>query len=84
MTRTSTLLAQDVPVEIPVGLPSSLQERRPDVRKAQQQVRAANAEIGVAIGDFFPRIGLTTFYGGTSTEREPSRRSCRTRGVINL
>ena len=68
VTRTSTLLAQDMPVEIPVGLPSSLLERRPDVRAAEQQVRAANAEIGVAIGDFFPRIGLTTLYGGTSTE----------------
>jgi len=68
VTRTSTLLAQDMPVEIPVGLPSNLLERRPDVRAAEQQVRAANAEVGVAIGDFFPRIGLTTFYGGTSTE----------------
>ncbi len=68
VTRTSTLLAQDLPVEIPVGLPSSLLERRPDVRAAEQQVRVANAEIGVATADFFPRIGLTTFYGGTSTE----------------
>lgn len=68
IARSSTLLAQEMPVEIPVGLPSSLLERRPDVRAAEQQVRAANAEIGVAIGDFFPRIGLTTLYGGTSTE----------------
>ena len=35
---------------------------------AEQQVRAANAEIGVAVGDFFPRIGLTSLYGGTSTD----------------
>jgi len=68
VARTSTLLAQEMPVEIPVGLPSSLLERRPDVREAEQQVREANAEIGVAIGDFFPRIGLTTFYGGTSMD----------------
>lgn len=66
--RTTTLLAQDLPVEIPVGLPSTLLERRPDVRMAEQQVRRANAEIGVAVGDFFPRIGLTSFYGGASTE----------------
>ena len=66
--RTSTLLAQEMPVAIPVGLPSALLERRPDVRMAEQKVHAANAEIGVAVGDFFPRIGLTTFYGGTSTE----------------
>jgi multidrug efflux system outer membrane protein len=66
--RTSTLLEQPMPVAIPAGLPSTLIERRPDIRLAEQQVRAANAMVGVAIGDFFPRIGLTAFYGGTSTE----------------
>jgi multidrug efflux system outer membrane protein len=35
---------------------------------AEQNVRGANAEIGVAVGDFFPRIGLTAIYGGASTE----------------
>jgi outer membrane protein, multidrug efflux system len=68
VVRTSALLAQEMPVEIPVGLPSTLLERRPDVREAEQLVRVANAGIGVAMGDFFPRIGLTTFYGGASTE----------------
>jgi multidrug efflux system outer membrane protein len=66
--RTSTLFTQELPLETPMCLPSTLLERRPDVRAAEQQVRAANAGIGVAVGDFFPRIGLTTFYGGTSTE----------------
>src|SRR5271165_3795700 len=66
--RTATLLAQELPIEIPVGLPSALLERRPDIRMAEQKVRAANAAIGVAVGDFFPRIGLTAFYGGASTE----------------
>lgn len=66
--RTSTLLAQEIPLDIPAGLPSSLLERRPDVREAEERVHVANAEIGVAVGDFFPRIGLTTFYGGTSAE----------------
>jgi len=66
--RTSTLLSQELPVEIPAGLPSSLLERRPDVRMAEQKVREANAEIGVAVGDFLPRIGLTAFYGGVSSE----------------
>lgn len=66
--RTTTLVAQEFPVEIPVGLPSDLLERRPDIRMAEQRVRQANAEIGVAVGDFFPRVGLTTFYGGASAE----------------
>jgi multidrug efflux system outer membrane protein len=35
---------------------------------AEQRVRQANAEIGVTVGDFFPRVGLTAFYGGASTE----------------
>lgn len=68
ISRTSTLLAQELPVKIPAGLPSTLLERRPDVRAAEQQVRVANAGIGVAVGDFFPRIGLTAFYGGASSE----------------
>ena len=66
--RTSTLLAQEMPEVIPVGLPSTLLERRPDVRAAEQQVRAANADIGVAVANFFPRLGLTSFYGGTSSD----------------
>jgi outer membrane protein, multidrug efflux system len=66
--HTATLLAQELPLDIPVGLPSGLLERRPDIREAEQQVRASNAQIGVAIGDFFPRLGLTAFYGGASSE----------------
>lgn len=53
-----------------MGLPVGLLERRPDVRMAEQNVRAANAKIGVAFGNFFPRIGLTVFYGGSSTDLE--------------
>jgi len=66
--RAASLASQAVDVEIPVGLPSSLLERRPDIRMAEERVRAANAEIGAALGDFFPRVGLTTFLGATSTE----------------
>jgi len=59
---------QRLPPRPPPGLPAQLLERRPDVREAEQQLVAANAQIGVAIADFFPRIGLTTLYGGQSTE----------------
>jgi NodT family efflux transporter outer membrane factor (OMF) lipoprotein len=48
---------------VPPGLPSSLLERRPDVRQAEQALIAANAQIGVARADYFPRIGLTGVLG---------------------
>jgi multidrug efflux system outer membrane protein len=51
-------------------LPSQLLERRPDIRQAEQTLVAANALIGVAKANFFPRIGLTSFYGGAGTEIE--------------
>jgi len=56
--------------EVPVGLPSQLLERRPDLQQAEQAVVAANADVGVAVASFFPRIGLTTFYGSQSSELE--------------
>jgi multidrug efflux system outer membrane protein len=58
-----------VPV-VPVGLPSQLLERRPDVQEAEQAIVAANADVGVAVANFFPRLGLTSFYGGQSSELE--------------
>ena len=47
------------PPEIPIGLPSDLLLRRPDIRSAQAQVHAANAQIGVAVADLFPKFALT-------------------------
>jgi multidrug efflux system outer membrane protein len=68
IARNITLLQQSTQPEIPVGLPSTLLERRPDVCQAEDQLRAANADVGVALADFFPRIGLTALYGGASTD----------------
>lgn len=51
------------PPTVPAGLPSALLERRPDIRQAEQQLVAANAQIGAAKADYFPRITLTGFFG---------------------
>ena len=55
-----------LPQELPPGLPSSLLERRPDIREAEQRLIAANARIGAAKAYYFPQISLTGFLGGQS------------------
>jgi multidrug efflux system outer membrane protein len=67
IAHSAVLLDEVVAPDIPVGLPSALLERRPDVLSAEQQVRAANAQVGVAIANFFPQIGLTALLGQAST-----------------
>lgn len=57
-----------LPGSLPVGLPSTLLERRPDVRKAEQDLIAANAAVGIAFTSLFPSISLTASFGGESAE----------------
>lgn len=52
--------------ELPAGLPSSLLERRPDIRQAEENLVAANAQIGAARALFFPQLSLTGFLGSQS------------------
>jgi multidrug efflux system outer membrane protein len=66
--RGRPLFDQAVTPTVPAGLPSALLERRPDLRRVEQELVAANARIGVAKSLFFPQLTLTGFLGKASPE----------------
>jgi multidrug efflux system outer membrane protein len=67
ITRGRKLVDQPHALQVPAGLPSSLLERRPDIRQAEQQLIATNAQIGVAKANYFPQIALTATGGYQSS-----------------
>jgi multidrug efflux system outer membrane protein len=66
VARPGSPPAEGLLPDVPAGLPSSLLERRPDVLEAEENARAANAGIGVTVGSFLPRIGLSAILGEVS------------------
>jgi multidrug efflux system outer membrane protein len=66
--RGAALIDQYDPPDVPAGLPASLLERRPDLREFEQNLIAANANIGVAKANFFPTISLSGLLGGVSPQ----------------
>lgn len=66
--RGKSLEQQQLPTTLPVGLPSALLERRPDIRQAEYKLRQAHAKVGIAFTSMFPKITLTGHYGLESSD----------------
>jgi NodT family efflux transporter outer membrane factor (OMF) lipoprotein len=77
--ETFTLAGLQLPIELPVSVPSQLVEQRPDVRSSEELLRSASAQIGVAIANMLPSLTLTPNIGYTATQLAQSiRLSCLT------
>jgi multidrug efflux system outer membrane protein len=63
VAHTDPNAIQPVPQSLPVGLPSQLLERRPDIQQAEAQLKAANAQVGAAKAQFFPQLSISASAG---------------------
>jgi len=68
LLHPNKLYEQEIPKEIPAGLPSDLVERRPDIAQAEMQLKSQNAQIGAAVASRFPSISLTGLLGVASND----------------
>ena len=66
--ETFELDALQLPPELPLSLPAKIIEQRPDVRAAEAQLHAANAQVGVAVAAMFPQFPITGSYGGNADQ----------------
>jgi outer membrane protein TolC len=66
--ETFELEALRLPPELPLSLPAKIIEQRPDVRAAEAQLHAANAQVGVAVAAMLPQFSITGSYGGNATQ----------------
>jgi NodT family efflux transporter outer membrane factor (OMF) lipoprotein len=65
--ETFELASLKLPQDLPLSVPAKIIEQRPDVRAAEQQLRSANAQVGVAIAAMIPQLSIAGTYGGTAT-----------------
>jgi NodT family efflux transporter outer membrane factor (OMF) lipoprotein len=68
ISETFELSSLTLPTQLPLSLPSKIIEQRPDVRAAEQQLRSANAQVGVALANMLPQFTITGAAGGTATQ----------------
>jgi NodT family efflux transporter outer membrane factor (OMF) lipoprotein len=66
--ETFELSSLTLPTQLPLSLPSKIIEQRPDVRAAEEQLRSANAQVGVAIANMLPQFTITGTAGGAATQ----------------
>ncbi len=68
VAHTDPAALAPIPQDLPVGIPSQLLERRPDIQEAEAQLKAANAQVGVAKSQFFPQLSISASagFGGNS------------------